>query len=133
MKTTYFHRLLKLLVLTALLLENDSFSQSKYQSQLNIIFDTFITKDFKLLHPILKFREKKHLSGTEGIDLEIISQQICLVSSPESYRIVGSEAIGDDERMTVEYQYHDKLRLYYFIFNPKGKLIGFEAIPRPSL
>ncbi len=129
MKTNYVTRLFKIFLLAGIFFTNTSFSQNKFDNQLNVIFETFTTKDFQLLVPILKPQEKKYLSKDVMTTIEVAAKQICLVPAPESYRIVETETIGDNERITVEYQYTNKARFHYFTFSPKGKLIGLEVVP----
>jgi len=116
----------------ALLSFTTSFSQNKYQTQMNVIFDVFITKNFQPLASVLKPQDKNYFAEDRNVNLKTVVEQICLVGSPESYRIIEAETIGDDEKITVEYQYQDKARRHYFYFNPKGKLIGLEVAQSSS-
>ncbi|GEC80181.1 hypothetical protein [Flavobacterium aquatile] len=129
MKTTYVNHLFQILVVIIFLNVQTSFSQDKYKDQLNVIFETFITKDFQLLNPIVKHQYKnKTIKEVENF-INTIKQQICLFPTPEGYRVIGNETIGFNEKLTVEYQYANKTRLHYFTFNPKGKLIRIQVAP----
>jgi len=127
MKTTLFSIRNKFFTALAMLLFfNSGFSQERYSEKLNIIFQTFITKDFRLLRPIVKVSDSLTFDHTTEV---LLSQQICLLPAPESYMVIDTETIGYNQRVTVEYQYADKARLHYFTFNPKGILIGLQVIP----
>src|SRR6218665_1338576 len=132
MKTNYLSGLVKGFFFMALLSFTTSFSQNKYQTQMNVIFDVFITKNFQPLASVLKPQDKNYFAEDRNVNLKTVVEQICLVGSPESYRIIEAETIGDDEKITVEYQYQDKARRHYFYFNPKGKLIGLEVAQSSS-
>lgn len=129
MKTTYVNRLFKIVIVTAILYSNTSFSQERFKEQLNVIFETFMTKDFQLLTPIVKQVDKNKSSKEVEHFMNTIKQQICQFPSPEGYRVIGYETIGYNEKLTVEYQYANKIRLHYFTFNSKGKLIRVQIVP----
>lgn len=123
MKTNQSTTVSKMATVVALLFSSLIFSQGAYKSELNTIFETFITKDFQLLDPILQKHKREALLRNKIS----IAQQICLVPSPESYTVVKSETIGYNERVTVQYQYADKLRTHYFTFDRKKRLIAIEV------
>lgn len=128
MKTTYVNHLFKIVVVIFLNAQT-SFSQDRFKEQLNVIFETFITKDFQLLNSIVKHQYKnKSVKEVENF-INTIKQQICLFPTPEGYRVIAYETIGYNEKLTVEYQYANKIRLHYFTFNPKGKLIRIQVLP----
>ena len=126
MKTNLFTTVSKTAVLVSLLFYNSLFSQEAYQTQLNTIFKTFITKDFQLLKPLMQQHKINSFQKNSVSKESLMVQQIGLVPTPESYSVIKSETIGYNERLTVQYQYADKLRTHYFTFDRKGRLISIE-------
>lgn len=127
MKANLFTSVSKTAVLASLLFSNLMFSQKGYEFQLNTLFKTFITKDFQLLEPIILKQEIDFLQNPGLSTKSLMVQQICLVPSPESYAVLRSETIGYNERLTVQYQYADKLRTHHFTFDRKRRLIAVEV------
>lgn len=132
MKTTYITRLFLALLILLTLGTTTAFSQNKYDAQLNLIFEAFVTKDFQHLNAVLKQNSKKQLQSNSN-NLELVVKQICLFPSPESYRVIEDETIGDNQKITVEYQYADKVRYHYFTFDTKGNLIAAEVVASATL
>lgn len=127
MKANLFTSVSKTAVLVSLLFSNLMFSQKGYQYQLDTLFETFITKDFQLLEPIILNQEIDSFQKAGLSTKSLMVQQICLVPSPESYAVLRSETIGYNERVTVQYQYADKLRTHHFTFDRKRRLIAVEV------
>jgi len=134
MKTNLFTTVSRITLLVgSLLFFNPIFSQKPYGEELDAIFQTFITKDFKLLEPITKNNKSDRFARSNNFNKDLIAQQICLVTAPESYIVVKSETIGRNEMVTVAYQYADKIRTHYFTFDPKGRLISIQVRPASAI
>jgi hypothetical protein len=131
MKTTFqFSTLLKSTLLAALLLPALSFGQeNKYQKELDLIFQTFKTDDYKLLSPMLADDVFISEQIPVGMNDMVFPQVLAQIPPPESYTITSSEIKGDEQVVTTEYNYGNERKLrHIFTFDANRKITSFDIL-----
>ncbi|RWW96719.1 hypothetical protein [Flavobacterium cerinum] len=118
-------------VLTAILLIPIlSFAQKEdYKKELDIIFETFKTDNYELIEPLIIPEVWISDNIPTGLNDQVIPLVLEQIPSPDSYKILRSEAIGSKQLITTEYHYSDgKTRLQYFTFNANKKIIKLDIL-----
>lgn len=130
MKTTsIYNSLAKGILLVAILISQSSFSQTKdYTKELDIIFNSFKTKNYELIKPLLDSNVKISPSIPTGMNDLVIPQVIAQVPVPDSYTVLKTEDIEGNVKVTAAYNYGTGKRFQYFVFDKNGKVTDLDIL-----
>lgn len=119
------------LLIAGILVSNVSFAQQKdFKKELDILFTGFKNQDYEILKPLLHDEVKISENIPVGMNDMVVPQILAQIPIPDSYKVIKTETIGDNLKITTEYFYkdRDKARLQYFTFNPNGIVIDLDIL-----
>jgi len=129
MKTILNFRTILFLIALSFL-PNFSQAQQDYKKELDIIFLAFQKQNYELIKPLLDDQVKINEKIPVGMNDLIIPQVMTQLPIPDSYKIIKTETIGKNKKITAEYIYKDreKPRLQFFTFNKEGNVIDLDIL-----
>lgn len=132
MKTTFKKtNIIFSLLVAATLFTSVSFAQEKeYKKELELLFTAFKNQDYEILKPLLDDEVIISEKIPVGMNDMVFPQVMPQLPKPDSYKVLKTEAAGDNQKITVEYHYkdRDKPRLQYFTFNSSGRVINLDIL-----
>jgi len=121
----------KLALLFLILMLSITVSQAQKQSytkELNIVFKSLKSNDYKLIKPLLDPNVKVG-NLPQGMNDAVIPQVLTQLPKPVSFKVSSTIKEGDGTRINTVYTYADKTtRNQSFLFNAKGKIIDFDVL-----
>lgn len=118
------------LLIAGILVSNVSFAQQKdLTKELDILFTGFKNQDYETLKPLLDDEVKISENIPVGMNDMVIPQVLAQIPVPDSYKVIKTEKIGDNQKITTEYFYKERdKRVQYFTFNSKGIVIDLDIL-----
>jgi hypothetical protein len=111
-----------LVVLVILFSQWTTAQKDSYKKEADIVFQSFKTKKYELLRPLLDPNVKIAEGIPQGLNDLVLPQIIKQLPAPLSYKIIKTEKKGATTKITAQYKYKDSTVAHYFVFNEKGKI-----------